>query len=94
MENRARNTYFVIMCRLFSLLNAGAENYHSISPVYLFLVGGLLWMGIHYYRKMQKKRQQKQRILNEMLEVELENKKNELMKQTSTLTRKEMIINT
>jgi DNA-binding CsgD family transcriptional regulator len=75
-------------------MHSGAENYRSISPVYLFLVGGLFWAALHYYRKKQDKRQKKQRIKNEMLEQELENKKNELMKQTSTLTRNEMIINT
>lgn len=66
-------------------MNTGAENYRSYSPLFLFLLGGLLWIGILYHRR-------KQRIKNEMLKLELENKKNELMQQTSTLTRKEMII--
>jgi DNA-binding CsgD family transcriptional regulator len=56
-------------------------------PVHLFLLpGGLLvWLSIHYYIR-------KQRKTCEKLKLELESKKNELMKQTSTLTRKGMIL--
>jgi DNA-binding CsgD family transcriptional regulator len=71
--------------------------------VYLLLLGGLAGMTIRNYLKKQRRkeqylisveRQKTQQLKNEMLEAELENKKNELVKQTSTLTRKGMIMNT
>jgi DNA-binding CsgD family transcriptional regulator len=69
--------------------------------VYTFLLGWFTRTVIRSYRKKQKRkeqylisieRQKTQQLKNEMLEAELENKKNELVKQTSALTRKGMVM--
>ncbi|MDR1919978.1 MAG: transcriptional regulator [Tannerellaceae bacterium] len=71
--------------------------------IYAFLLGWFTWTTARNYRKKQKRkeqylisieRQKTQQLKNEMLEAELENKKNELVKQTSALTRKGMVMNT
>jgi DNA-binding NarL/FixJ family response regulator len=71
--------------------------------LYVLLLGSLTGTTLRIYLKKQKrkkqylidlKRQTLQQLKNEMLEAELENKKNELVKQTSALTRKGVIMNT
>ncbi|MDR1556488.1 MAG: sigma-70 region 4 domain-containing protein [Tannerellaceae bacterium] len=70
---------------------------------YALLLGSLTGINTYSYLKKQKRkeayllsveRQKMQQLKNEMLEAELENKKNELIKQTSIFTRKGMIMNT
>jgi DNA-binding CsgD family transcriptional regulator len=70
---------------------------------YILLLGVLIGLCIRNHLKRRKRRmkrllrikqQQSQELKNELLEAELENKKNELVKQTSTLARKSLIMNT
>jgi DNA-binding CsgD family transcriptional regulator len=75
--------------------------WYETTPAYLLyalFLGGFTGTAFHIYLKKQKKinisRQKLQQLKNEMLEAELENKKNELVKQTSALTRKGIVMNT
>jgi DNA-binding CsgD family transcriptional regulator len=70
---------------------------------YLLLLAGLIAANVRGCLKKRKRkeayllsleRQNEQQLKNERLEAELENKKNELMKQTSILTRKSRIMST
>jgi DNA-binding CsgD family transcriptional regulator len=70
---------------------------------YILLLAGIIGINIRNCLKKQKRkkayllsleRQKTQQFKNEMLEAELENKKNELVKQTAILSRKSAIMNT
>jgi DNA-binding CsgD family transcriptional regulator len=65
--------------------------------IYSFLLGFMVWGAVYSYLKKQEReekealnneRQKTQQLKNKMLETELENKKNELGKQTSSIIRK------